>query len=194
MAGMGPAGRWCVLLTGLLVLGASEPAAAGKVTLAAADVGYIESDGPEAEGRILVRFELPEAFLTSEVEFAVLELRAPVSADEDVSCVVVDAFAMTAGWDGATVSWDGSWDIPGGDFDLTEHAVWIARPGASSVLRFDVTDMVSGWATGTVPNHGLVLAVSPGWPGAVGACDSHGAAGGAPVLSVRYTPRSEDGR
>jgi len=187
MAGTGSAGRWLVLLAGLLVLSASESADAGKVTLTASDVGYIESDGPRPEGRILVRFDLPEAVLASEIEFAVLELRAPVTADEGVSCVVVDAFPLTTGWDGATVDWDGSWSTPGGDFDRSEHAVWIAGPGEDSILRFDVTETVAGWASGAVPNNGLVLLTSPGWPGAIGASDAHGVAGRGPVLEARYS-------
>jgi hypothetical protein len=191
MAGIGSAGRWWTLLAGLLALNASEPADAGKVTLTASDVGYIESDGPRPEGRILVRFELPEEVLAGEVEFAVLELRAPVTADEGVSCVVVDAFPLTAEWDGATVSWDGSWSTPGGDYDRTEHAVWIARPDEGSVLRFDATDMVAGWASGTIPNNGLVLLTSPGWPGAIGASDAQGADPAAPTLRV-YCPRCAD--
>jgi len=187
MTGIGPAGRWWMLLAGLLALSASEPADARKVTLAASDVGYIESDGPRPEGRILVRFDLPDAVLAGEVEFAILELRAPVTADEGVSCIVVDAFPVTVEWDGATVSWDGSWSTPGGDYDRAEHAVWIARPGEESVLRFDVTDMVAGWASGAIPNNGLVLMTSPGWPGAIGASDAHGVAGRGPVLEVRYS-------
>jgi hypothetical protein len=183
-----------MLLAGLLVLSASAPADAGKVTLTAADVGYIESEGPRPEGRILVRFDLPQVVQAGEVEFAVLELRAPVTVDEGVSCVVVDAFPVTTEWDGATASWDGSWETPGGDYDRAEHAVWIARPGEESVLRFDVTEMVVGWASGTIPNNGLVLLTSPGWPGAVGASDAHGAESTVPTLVVRCTPHAGGNR
>ena len=111
-----------------------------------------------------------------------------------MSRVALNAHPLTTEGDGATVSWDGSWSTPGGDFDRTEHAVWIARPGEHSILRFDVTEMVAGWASGAIMNNGLVLLTSPGWPGAVGACDSHGTAGWVPALSVRHTPRSVDGR
>ncbi len=190
MSGIGSAGRWWMLLAGLLVLTSSEPAEAGKMTLTASDVGYIESDGPRPEGRVLVRFELPEAVQASEIEFAVLELCAHVAADDGVSCVVLDAFPLTSEWDGATVGWDGSWDTPGGDYDRTEHAVWIARPGGDSLLRFDVTDTVAGWASGTIPNNGLVLLTSPGWPGVIGAGDAQGAEGTVPTLVVRCTPHA----
>jgi hypothetical protein len=191
MAGIGSAGRWSLLVAGLLALATSTPAEARKTTLTAADIGYIESDGPRPEGRILVRFELPEALRLGEVEFAVLELRTSVSADEGVSCVVVDAFPLTTEWDATTVSWDGAWGTPGGDFDRTEHAVWIARPGEDSSLRFDVTDMAADWASGTMTNHGVVLVVSPGWLGALGACDTHGAEPAGPTLLVYYTPHPE---
>jgi hypothetical protein len=192
MAGIGSASRWSLVVAGLLVLGASAPADARKLTLAAEDVGYIESDWPGPEGRILVRFETPEALRVGQVEFAVLELRAAISADEGVSCVVVDAFPLTTEWNGATVGWDGMWSTPGGDYDRAEHAVWIARPGEDSVLRFDVTDMVSGWASGAMTNYGVVLAVSPGWPGALAASDAQGAETAVPTLLVYYT-RPMDG-
>lgn len=188
MSGIGSAGRWSLLAAGLLMLAASTPAGARKITLTAADVGYIQSDGPRPEGRILVRFEMPEALRVGEVEFAVLELRVPVSADEGVSCVVVDAFPLATEWDGTTVSWDGDWSTPGGDFDRTQHAVWVARPGQDSVLRFDVTSVAADWASGANPNQGVVLAVSPGWPGALGACDAQGAGSAGPTLLVYYTP------
>lgn len=191
MAGIGSAGRWSVLLAVLLAMGASGHAGARKVILTATDVGYIQSDAHAPEGRILVRFDLPEVLLTGEVEFAVLELRAPVSADEGASCVVVDAFPLTTEWDGATASWDGAWGTPGGDFERTEHAVWIARPGEHLVLRFDVTDMAAAWAEGTAMNNGVALAVSPGGPGALGACDTRGAEPEGPTLLVYYTPRAE---
>jgi len=174
-------------VAGLLMLVASAPADGREVTLTAADVGYIQSDGPRPEGRILVRFEMPEALQVGEVEFAVLELRTPVSTDEGVSCVVVDAFPLTREWDGATVAWDGAWSTPGGDFDRSEHAVWIAQPGEDSLLRFDVTDMVSGWASGTLTNNGVVLAVSLGWPGALEAYSAQGAAPAISTLLVYYT-------
>jgi hypothetical protein len=180
-----------VLLAGFLVLTASEPSDAKKVTLAAADTGYIESDEPTPEGRILVRFDLPEAVLAGEVELAVLELRAPVTADEGVSCVVVDAFPLTTAWDSATVSWGGTWTVPGGDFDRMKHAVWVARPGEDAILRFDVTDVVAGWASGTTASHGVILAVSFGWPGALEACEAQGAEPAVPTLLVCYTPRAE---
>jgi hypothetical protein len=181
-----------MLLSGLLVLTASGPATAGKVTLAATDVGYIESDGPRPEGRILVRFDLPEAVLASEVEFAVLELRAPVTADEGVICVVVDGFPLTTEWDGATASWDGSWSTPGGDLDRAEHAVWIARPGEESVLRFDVTGMVAGWASGERRNCGLIVRSAPGEAGTMEPADAAGGRG-SPVLRVWYTGHSDAG-
>lgn len=184
------------MMGGLLVLAASVPAGAARMTLSATDVGYIESDEPPQEGRVLVRFEMPEELRAGAVEFAVLELRTAVTSDEGVNCVVVDAFPLTTEWDGATVAWDGAWSTPGGDFDRTEHAVWIARPGEASVVRFDVTGMVSGWASGALANHGVVLVVSPGWPGALGSCDAQGAEVPVPVpvLKVHYTPHPDGDR
>ncbi len=194
MTGIRSAGRWSLLVGGLLVLVAAVPAGAARMTLSAADVGYIENDEPTHEGRLLVRFEIPEELRAGAVEFAVLELRAGVSSDDGASPVVLDAFLLTTEWDGATVGWDGTWSNPGGDFDRSEHAVWIAEPGEASVVRFDVTDMVSGWASGTLANHGVVLAVSPGWPGDVGPCDSQGVEAQAPALTIHYTPHREGDR
>jgi hypothetical protein len=167
------------------------PAVGATMTVPAADVGYIESEGPRHEGRILVRFGTPEGVEAGTVELAVLELRASATADSGVSCVVVDAFPLTTGWNGAMVSWDGDWGTPGGDFDRTEHAVWMAQPGADSLLRFDVTGMVKGWMSETMANNGIILAVSPGWPGALGACEAQGAGPGGPTLRVYCSPHAE---
>lgn len=193
MTGIRPAGQWSMLVGGLLVLAASVPAGAARMTLSAVDVGYIESGGPRPEGRVLVRFEMPE-LRAGAVESAVIELRALISAEDGASCVVLDAFPLSAEWDGATVAWDEGWTTPGGDFDRSEHAVWIAQPGEESLLRFDVTDMVSGWASGRLTNNGVVLAVSPGWPGALGPCDLQGADVPVPVLKIHYTPHPDGDR
>jgi hypothetical protein len=193
MSGIHHAARWSFFMGCLLVLAASVAAGARSMTLPAVDAGYIVSDAPAPEGRILVRFEMPEELRQGMVEFAVLELRASVSSNDEVSCVVLDSFPLTTEWDGATVGWDGTWTSPGGDFDRSEHAVWIAQPGEDSLLRFDVTDMVRAWASGGLRNCGVVVAASGGAQGAVGPCDLHRAEVNVPVLKVQYTPHADEG-
>lgn len=191
MTGIRPASRWLLLVSGLLVLAASVPVGAARMTLSAVDVGYIESEEPMQEGRVLVRFEMPDELRAGRVDLAVIELRAAVSSEDGASRVVLDAFPLTTEWDGGTVSWGGVWTAPGGDYDAAVQAVWFAEPGESATVRFDVTEMVTGWASGALANHGVVLALSPGWPGAVGPCDSEGAEAQVPVLKVHYTPHPD---
>jgi hypothetical protein len=187
MAGIGSA-RWWLPACCLLILAAGQPAAAARLTLVAEDTGYIESDEPPYEGRMLVRFAVPEELGTGRVDLAVLELRAAVSSDGNASRVPLEAHPLTTEWDSGTVSWDGAWATPGGDYDPAMQSVWFARRGEGSVVRFDVTDVVAAWASDVLPNCGLLVAVEPGAPGSIGQVDDGGAGTGAPVLRVWYTP------
>ncbi|MBM3308587.1 MAG: DNRLRE domain-containing protein [Candidatus Eisenbacteria bacterium] len=192
MAGIGSA-RWWLPACCLLVLAASQPAEAARLTLTAEDVGYIESDGPRPEGRMLVRFAIPGELRTGCVDLAVLELRAPVSSDGHASRVALEAHPLTTEWEGGTVSWDGAWTTPGGDYDASVQAVWFAKPGEGSVIRFDVTDVVAAWASDALANCGMIVAIEPGQPSSIGQLHDGGAATEAPVLCVWYTP-GDDGR
>jgi len=178
------ASRW-ILLAGVLALAAT--AHAGKVVLSNAEVGYIGSPEPRYEGRYLIRFELPELLSRCTVELAILEVRAPVTCPEGTGGVAVDVFPLTREWDAATADWSEGWSTPGGDFDMSLHGGWGARPGESSLMRFDVTDMVAAWTSGKLRNCGLLVTAEPGEPGVLGVSGSRGTEPGAPVLKVYYT-------
>ena len=178
------ASRW-LLLAGMLASAAG--AHAGTVVISQADVGFIQSPEAPYEGRLLIGFQLPEVLSRSTVELAVLELRASITCSEGTSGVAVDAFPLTAEWDPATAGWSEGWSTPGGDFDMLLHAAWGARPGENSLVRFDVTDAVSAWASGKLANRGLLVATEPDDGGVIGARDSRRAEG--PVLKVYYTDR-----
>jgi len=141
---------------------------------------------------MLVRFAIPGELRTGCVDLAVLELRAPVSSDGHASRVPLEAYPLTAEWDGGTVDWDGAWTTPGGDYDASVQAVWFAEPGESSAARFDVTDVVAAWASDALANCGLLAAVECGSPGSIGQADGQGAGSEVPVLRVWYTPGDDD--
>jgi hypothetical protein len=193
MAGIGSA-RWWLPACCLLILAASQPVDAARLTLTAADTGYIESGEPPYEGRVLVRFAIPEELTTGRVDLAVLELRAAVSSDGNASRVPLEAHPLTTEWDGGTVSWDGTWTIPGGDFDPSMQSIWFARRGEGSVVRFDVTDMVAAWASGALANCGVLVAVSPGAAGSIVEVDAQGGGAETPALQVWYAPRRDGER
>jgi hypothetical protein len=173
------------------VLALAAPARAGKVVLTRADVGYIENPEPPYEGRYLVRFELPEMLSRCTVELAILELRAPVASPDGTGGIAIDVFPLAAEWDPATADWTQGWSVPGGDFDMSLHAGWEARSGESSLMRFDVTGMVSAWASGKLTNHGLLVTTDPSDDGVIGSQDSRGAE--APILKIYYTDRPAKG-
>jgi hypothetical protein len=180
------ASRW-ILLAGVLALAAT--AHAGTVVLSKADVGYVGSPEPPYEGRYLVRFGLPELLSRCTVELAILELRAPVTCPEGTGGVAVDVFPLTGEWDAATVDWSEGWSTPGGDFDMSLHGGWEARPGEHSLMRFDVTDMVVAWASGKLENMGLLVTAEPGDPGVIGPSTLRGDEAEIPTLRVYYTGR-----
>jgi hypothetical protein len=174
------------------VLALATAAHAGKVVLSNADVAYIQSPDPPYEGRYLARFALPETLSHCTVELAVLELRLPVTCPGEMGTVAVDVFPLTAEWDAATADWTQGWDAPGGDFDMSLHAGWGAKPGQNSLMRFDVTDAVSAWASDDMENRGLLIAADPDDGRLPEAEDSRGAGG--PILEVYYTERGTASR
>ena len=149
-------GRLLIVCAAIL-LGASAPIQAARVSLTSADTGFIVSPVSTQEGRLLARFDLPNAVVDGAVELAVLELRVCVTCSNGGSGVTIDAFPVTREWNGATVDWGDAWATPGGDFDRSVHAAWCAARGASSIVRFDVTDMVAAWASQASENRGLIV-------------------------------------
>ena len=171
----------------------ATPAIASNVTVSATDLAVITNPENAAETRTLVRFDQPEELVGATVEFAVVEYRASVSSSDAAGVLTMDAFPVTTEWDGDTVEWAGGWSTAGGDFDRQVHAVWTTVAGESSVVRFDVTDMVAAWVSGTSPNRGLIVRAAPG---EVGAAHPAGTAGerGAPMLTIWYTGPEQHGR
>jgi len=168
------------------------PAMAASVTVAAGELAII-TDPETAESRALLRFELPDELEGVTVEFATVEYAASVSPGDTTGALTLDVFPVTTEWHGDTVGWADGWSTAGGDFDREVHAVWTALSGESSVVRFDVTDMVAGWLSGTHPNHGIIVRRAPGEAGAavpVGSGGEHGD----PVLTIWYTGPEGRGR
>ena len=101
-------GRLLIVCAAIL-LGASAPIQAARVSLTSADTGFIVSPVSTQEGRLLARFDLPNAVVDGAVELAVLELRVCVTCSNGGSGVTIDAFPVTREWNGATVDWGDAW-------------------------------------------------------------------------------------
>ena len=190
----GLAARSLLPLVLLVLAVAVGPSGAASVLVPAADVALIRNPESGTEMRSLMRFDLSGELAGTTIEFAVVEFRAIVTSADAGGVLTLDAFPVTTEWSGDAVAWDEGWSTPGGDFDRTIHAVWTAVSGESSVVRFDVTDMVAAWASGAYPNCGLIVRAAPG---ETGAAQPVGVAGerGAPMLKIWYTgPERHDRR
>jgi len=59
-----------------------------------------------------------------------------------------------------TVSWDVSWDTPGGDWDRSLSAYGIAEVGSAKTVELDVTEFARGWLKEPLKNFGVIVKVS----------------------------------
>jgi hypothetical protein len=173
-----------VVLLALVV--SAAPAGAASISVPAADIALIRNPESLTETRSLMRFEVPDELAGATIEFAVVEFSASVTASDAAGVLTLDAFPVTTEWSGDAAVWVGGWSTPGGDFDRLLHAVWAAVSGQSSVVRFDVTDMVAAWLSGAHQNCGLVVRAAPGEAGAAEPLGTTGERG-APMLTIWYT-------
>ena len=153
------------LCMAVLALGLHAPAMSETVEVEACDVGLIQNPELQTDVRFLVRFDLPAVVSGSRVDLAILETTASVRRPGGVGALALDAFAVSAPWDGESVEWSGGWDVPGGDFDRTCHAVWSVEAGEAETVKFDLTYLARAWASGELENHGLVVMIAPGESG-----------------------------
>ena len=149
----------------VLALGLHAPAMSEMVEVEACDVGLIQNPELQTDVRFLVRYDLPAIVSGSRVELAVLETSAAVRRPGGVGALALDAFALSAPWDGESVEWNGGWAVPGGDLDRAYHAVWSVEPGEAETVRFDLTHIAGAWASGELENHGLIVMIAPGESG-----------------------------
>ncbi|MBD3349463.1 MAG: DNRLRE domain-containing protein [Candidatus Eisenbacteria bacterium] len=131
------------------------------VTVDASATAALQNPEAATERRLLLRFDVPERLSAGIVELAMVEFRTAFSAADSTADVALDCFEITTPWSAGTADWTESWTTPGGDLDRMRHGVCTAAVSDTSLVRFDVTDMVAGWAADAAANHGVIVAVAP---------------------------------
>ena len=139
--------------------------------------------------RALIRFDLSNLPTTTRVTSAILELELEDIAFGGAGSARVHR--ATRDWTESEATWNerrsgATWTTPGGDYDPQIEAstdIDVAQLGST---QWDVTPLTASWVRGTNPNHGLLLAVSPGIDGASFSsgdrvCGQH------PKLTVTYS-------
>jgi hypothetical protein len=118
--------------------------------------------GTAIDPRMLMEFDLSGLPDSAVVQFAGLRLANQGEIVWRAPYVPVLAGALTRDWDEANASWyqasgNQAWDTPGGDWDpaLTAYRVIVRVARAPSTLV--LTDIVTQWASGSIPNYGLIV-------------------------------------
>lgn len=131
--------------------------------------------------RILIRFDLSPLPPGVQIQSATLSL-SHFDSEFDDAPQTVSAYRLTAPWtegsgtetnpdpgyipDGATYTLAAPgtlWANPGGDFDPTAITAAVIPAFASpGWVDWDLTGLVSQWASGALPNNGLILRTSDG--------------------------------
>ncbi len=125
------------------------------------DADLVHLQGPLTPDRVLLRFDLAEIPPAAHVVTATLTLQVELWGDERFPGAAV-LYRMLTPWDPATASYDNPWMQPGlsagVDYDSTPLAIQPLE--ATGPLRFDVTQAVREWQTGTWANEGFVIMMS----------------------------------
>lgn len=159
------------------------------VTVDASATAALQNPEAATERKLLLKFDVPEHLSVGIVELAMVEFRTAFSAADSTADVMLDCFEVTTPWSAGSADWTEGWTTPGGDFDRMRHGVCTAAVSDSSLVRFDVTDMVAGWAAEDAANHGVIVAVAPRESAYIAAL--RGAELRKPRLKIWYTPRRE---
>ena len=180
------------LMTLALLVSAAGVGLAARVELESSATGSVIVAGSETPTRFLAKFDLPEYLGEAEIELAVVEFRAVVECDASVGGLTLNAFFVTEDWEAGLVDWTG-FDGGGAEpFDRGLHAMWGVASGDSSLVRLDVTEMVTIWADDVAANRGFVLAPSAGEEGSMLPEFAGGLRSGVATLTIWYTPRAMD--
>ncbi len=165
---------------------------AARIELESSAAGSVIEAGTETPTRFLAKFDLPEYLDEAEIELAVVEFSATVECDAEVGGVTLNAFLVTEDWDEGLVDWTGFAGSGAEPFDRALHAMWGVAAGDSSLVRLDVTEMVTIWADDAAANRGFVLAPSAGEEGSMLPEFAQGLRSGVATLTVWYTSRAMD--
>lgn len=142
----------------VLSIPASAPAAADRLILNPVEA-VVLPDGEEGESRVALRFDLSglRAGEGRDIRAAVLDWTLPSVSDE--GDYLFSASEVTSSW---TAEGVGQGSAPA--IGLTPVTHWEIGPAAHAqtggLVRLHLRDLVSGWASGQVTNHGVVVSSS----------------------------------
>ena len=155
----------------------------------------------QGRDRTLLRFDLSDIPLGSTIHAATLQLSAHAGYHTNTAGDPVEVYRLTQAWNELDALWTKRtatdlWTSPGGDAVGTSslplaapYATNPTDPEPNAALTWDVTSLAQTWVTGTVPNHGLLLAL-----GGTRTANLHfwsreqSNSGLRPFLSLTYTP------
>jgi hypothetical protein len=145
-----------------VALGVSQ-ATAGTMEFEPVQVASISGQtGGTVDPRVLLAFDL--SALPQDAVVLHAEMRLTDQAAIAWSCpfVAVLAGALTKQWDASTTSWENAsgnqaWDDPGGDWDPEPIAYRVLVRKARVPSELVLTEIVSKWASGAIPNYGLIV-------------------------------------
>jgi hypothetical protein len=152
--------------------------------LAGAQGGTAYLEASDGKAHPLLSFSLPLDVQGATILRAELKLTQTdsKSTQPDRSLAV---HRLTRAWSDASATWLSPWGAPGGDY-VTPAVASVAIAGNTEyVWRVDA--LVDGWASGAVPNYGVLLKPAGLLDARFGSFEGSG--GTRPQLVVRYLPR-----
>ncbi len=118
----------------------------------------------EAEGkqRGLFQFDISSLATGSVIVSATLQLN--IDDPNLLSPLDVAVHAVTTPWTQSGATWNSAtsstpWTTPGGDYSATPYASATVNTGATGLVNWDLSDLVSAWQAG-LPNYGILLKAS----------------------------------
>lgn len=113
--------------------------------------------------RLLLRFDLPQELLNTELIFA--ELLVPItSVIPDSSALRVFCHPLLVSWNPDDIVWDDLGDSLRSEITSEDGTHYATSDEGNQEGYFDITDMVRAWHEGRIDNNGLILFYNAGDP------------------------------
>lgn len=119
------------------------------------DVGAYILNGDSTEGRVLLRFDLPDGLSNAELFFA--ELVVPITSYiPDSSALRILMHPLLISWD-RNVSWNDIGDTMNDEIIAEDGTHYAATEEGNQEAHFNITRFVTAWTEESISNNGVIL-------------------------------------
>jgi hypothetical protein len=143
------------LFLGIVILFSASFAQADSLSVAISDGAYL-LNADSTQGRLLLKFEMPDELSGAEIVFA--ELLVPLTAAiPDSSALAVQCSPLLISWVPAELAWNDLGDNLSEEIITEPSTQYATATEGVQEAYFDITQIVKAWQDSALENRGLLL-------------------------------------